>query len=115
MKAGPLDRRITIERFTTEKNEWNEDVEIWAPLVTVWCAKRDASASESYRAQSVSAQITTRFTIRYSSQVADVNPKDRIIYEGRPYNITAVREAKDGRRVALEIDAVARADTEPDQ
>lgn len=110
MKAGPLDRRITIERFTTEKNEWNEDVEVWAPLVTVWANRRDASAGESYRAQSVSAQITTRFTIRYSSQVADVNPKDRIRYEGRLYNIVAVREAAEGRRVALEIDAVARAD-----
>lgn len=110
MRAGELDRRVTIERYTTEKNEWNEDVEVWAPLATVWCAKRDVSAGESYRAQSVSAQITTRFTIRYSSQVADVNPKDRLIYEGRVYNITAVREAAEGRRVALEIDAVARAD-----
>lgn len=115
MKAGPLDRRITIERFTESRNEWNEPVFTWLPLTTVWANSRDASAGESYRAQSVSAEITTRFTIRYSSQVADVNPKDRIVYEGRLYNITAVREAKDGRRVALEIDAVARADTEPDQ
>lgn len=110
MRAGELDRRITIERYVETRGDFNEPIMTWEPLVTVWCAKRDASAGESYRAQSVSAQITTRFTIRYSSQVADVNPKDRIIYEGRVYNITAVREAAEGRRVALEIDAVARAD-----
>lgn len=114
MRAGELDRRITIERYTESRNEFNEPVLSWLPLATVWANRRDASASESWRAQEVGAQITTRFRIRYSSEVADVNPRDRIRYEGRLYNIVGVREAADGRNVALEIDAVARADTDED-
>lgn len=70
----------------------------------------DVSAMESFRAQSVIAQITPRFTIRYSNQFANVNLKDRISFEGRLYNITAVRVAAEGRRATLEIDAVARAE-----
>ena len=112
MRAGELDRRITIERYVETRGDFNEPVLTWEPLATVWASKTDASAGERYRAQAVGAEITSHFRIRYSSQVADVNPKDRLIYEDRVYNITAVREAKDGRRVALAIDAVARADTE---
>lgn len=108
--AGNLDRRITIRRATITYNEFNDPVESWADLVTVWAKRRDASATESYRAQEVGAQITARFTIRYSSDVADVDPKDRIAFGGREYNITGAREPEGTRNEWIEIDAVARAD-----
>jgi SPP1 family predicted phage head-tail adaptor len=108
--AGDLDRRITIRRATITYNEFNDPVETWADLVTVWAKRTDASAAESYRAQEVGAQISARFRIRYSSDVADVNPKDRIAFDGREYNITGVREAEGTRNEWIEIDAVARAD-----
>lgn len=109
MPAGALDRRITLRRAALVINEFNESIETWTDLATVWAARRDASASESYRAQEIGAEITTRFTIRWSSGVADVNPKDRVLCEGREYKITAVRDL--GRRTWREIDAVVRADT----
>jgi SPP1 family predicted phage head-tail adaptor len=106
--AGDLDRRMTIQRATTTLNEFNEPIETWGDLATVWAKRRDASATESYRAQEVGAQITARFTIRWSSVVASVNPRDRLSFDGRFYNITAVRDV--GRSRLREIDAVARAD-----
>lgn len=106
--AGDLDRRMTIQRATTTLNEFNEPIETWGDLATVWAKRRDASATESYRAQEVGAQITARFTIRWSSVVASVNPRDRLSYDGRLYNITAMRDI--GRNQWREIDAVARAD-----
>ena len=108
MISGDLDRRISILRATVAPNAFNEPVETWSTYATVWAARRDASASESYRAGEVGAQITTRFTIRWSPAVADVNPRDRIAFDGREYNITAVRNI--GRQRWREIDAVARAD-----
>lgn len=107
---GKLDRRITIQRATVTYNEFNDPIESWSDLVTVWAKRTDASAAESYRAQEVGAQISARFTIRYSSDVADVNPKDRIVFGGRDYNITGVREPDSTRNQWIEIDAVARAD-----
>jgi SPP1 family predicted phage head-tail adaptor len=106
--AGELDRRITIQRATVTRNEFNEPIESWGDLTTVWAKRRDASAAESYRAQEVGAEITTRFTIRWSMTAATVNPSDRVSFEGRLYNITAVRDV--GRNQWREIDAVARAE-----
>ena len=108
MNAGKLDRRITIRRAVMTPNAFNELVATWMDLATVWAGRRDASAAESYRAQEVGAQITTRFTIRWSPDVAGVDPKDRLRFEGRDYDITAVRDI--GRRQWREIDAVARSD-----
>jgi SPP1 family predicted phage head-tail adaptor len=109
MTAGRLDRRLTIRRATPAANRFNEPVLIWSDLVTVWAGRRDASANESYRAQEVGAEITTRFTVRWSAAIADVNPRDRVRVDGRDYDITAVRDVD--RRRWREIDAVARADT----
>jgi SPP1 family predicted phage head-tail adaptor len=106
--AGFLDRRITLQRATTERNWFNETIETWNTLAAVYANKADASASESYRAQEVGADITARFTIRYSTSVADLNPRDRLSFDGLLYNITGVREKQ--RKRWIEIDCVARAD-----
>lgn len=108
--AGGQDRRITIQRATVSYNAFNEPIESWATLASVYVNRKDVSASESYRAQEVGAQITTRFKVRYSSDISDVNPADRLTFQGTVYNITAVRETQRNRW--LEIDAVARPDIE---
>lgn len=106
--AGTLDRRITLQRATVSYDAFNEPVATWGTLAVVSGGKRDASAAESYRAQEVGAQITTRFVVRYSPALVDLNPVDRLVFLSRTYNITAVREVERNRW--LEVDAVARAD-----
>jgi SPP1 family predicted phage head-tail adaptor len=106
--AGRMDRRLVIQRATTSRNDLNEPIESWANLATVYANRRDASAGEAYKAQEVGAELTCRFTVRYSSVLAAVTPTDRILYAGRLYNITGLRETKRNRWI--EIDAVARAD-----
>jgi head-tail adaptor len=64
----------------------------------------------THPAQEVGAQISARFVIRRTSKVADVNPKDRISFKGREYNITRVGEPAGTRNRWIEIDAVARAE-----
>ena len=108
--AGDLDRRITIQRATTTLNEFNEPIETWTDHATVWAKRSDASAVESYRTQEVGAEITARFIIRRSTQVHDVNPRDRVSFNGKVYNITRVSEPVGTRNFWLEIHAAARAD-----
>lgn len=109
LRAGDLNRRITIERFTsTQDSGSGEEVRTWFTHATVWASKWDVSDGERIAAAEVQASITTRFVIRFSSQVSDVNPKDRIAFEGRSYAIEAVKEI--GRREGIEISASARAD-----
>jgi SPP1 family predicted phage head-tail adaptor len=108
MKAGSLDRRITLLRGIETRNQFNEPILSWAPVATVWASKEDIRDAERVASQEVGADITSRFQIRYSSAVADVNPKDRLQLDDKVYDIVAVKEI--GRRDGLEISAIARAD-----
>lgn len=108
MRAGSLDRRLTLRRRVVTTNALNEDVETFPDLATVWASKADVSDAEKVRAQQVGAEITTRFVVRWSVDLATLNPKDRCACEGREYEITGVKEV--GRRDGIEITASARAD-----
>jgi SPP1 family predicted phage head-tail adaptor len=117
LQAGDLNRRITLQRATvTTSTPYNEPVEVWGDLGTVAARRVDASAGEGYRAAEVGAQISTRFTVRYSSLTRTLTPKDRISFDDnngngvRLYNITGTREPIGTTRQWIEIDAVASAD-----
>jgi len=110
MRAGKLDRRLTIRRLTeTGRNNYNEPIVDWADVATVWAQQRPERGSERVAASQLAGTSVMTFHIRYR---ADVTVKDRLVYEGRKYEIIAPpREI--GRRVVTEIDAIARAD-DPD-
>lgn len=107
-RASTLDRRLTLRRATVTADAYNEPVEVWADLATVWGSRKDIGDGERWRAAEIGAEITTRFVIRWSSEVASLSPKDRLIEGGREYDIHGIKEI--GRREALEITAKARAD-----
>lgn len=108
MQAGKLDRRITVRRAVVTQNAYNEDVETWSDLFTVWASYKPVSDAEQVKAAAVGASITARFQIRWSAQAVSITPLDQLSFEGRAFNITGVKEI--GRREGLEISAVARAE-----
>ena len=108
MDAGRLDRRITINRATTTMDGFNEPVQTWGTLATVWANVAPVNDSERLRAGETLASKQSRFTIRYSSTVATVDPRDRLTFDGQVYDINGVKEIK--RREMLEITATARAE-----
>jgi SPP1 family predicted phage head-tail adaptor len=111
--SGDLDRRITILRPEITFNEFNEPIETFVALMTVSAKRSDVSAGEAFRAQEVGAQLTTRFTLRWSDRAATVDARHRVRFGGRDYNITGIREREDRERW-IEIDAVVRAETPVD-
>jgi len=108
MKAGKLDRRITLQRFTSTVDAYNEPVLTWAPLAVRWASYEPLSDGERFRAGETAADASARFVIRWSSEVSSLNPKDRLTFEGVTYQILRVKEI--GRREGLEITTSARAD-----
>jgi SPP1 family predicted phage head-tail adaptor len=107
MRAGKLDRQLTIQRLTeVGRDGVNEPVMAWAEIATVWAQQRPDRGSERFAAAQVSGTSVMTFHIRY---MADLSDQDRLLYEGKTYQIIAPpREI--GRRVVTEIDAVAKAD-----
>lgn len=109
LNSGALDRRITLMRYGISYNADNEPIEGYTAFATVWASWRRATAREILASAEISAAASDIFEIRYSSEVASLNPKDRLTYDGASYNITAVQEI--GRREGLRIAAARRADT----
>jgi len=105
MRAGKLDRRIEIHRLTeTGRTAFNEPVLSWSKVATVWAQQRPDRGTERFAAAQVNGAAVLSFHIRYR---ADLTEKDRIVYEGRTYEIVAPpREI--GRRSVTEIDCVTR-------
>lgn len=108
LSAGKLDRRIRLERFTETRDEYNEPVKTWALLANRWAAYEPLSDGEKFSASETAANASARFRIRWSSAVADLNPKDRLIFGGDTWEIVRVKEI--GRREGIEITAASRAD-----
>ena len=84
--AGDLDRRVTLERYGVTRDAWNNPIEGWLPLATVWASKHDISDTERLRGAEVGSTLTTRFVIRWSKTVTDFNTKDRLVCEGLERN-----------------------------
>lgn len=113
ISAGDLDRSITIQRFTSTPNEFNEPVETWMDFKTVRSMRRDVSDRqriEMTAAGQVGAFLASRFTIRSSTETRTVKPTDRILHEGSTWSIHGVKEADEGRFRFIEITAVKDAD-----
>lgn len=109
MRRGNLDRLIQFQRATMVDDGFGM-VEVWGDHGDpIWSSKTDVSDAERYRASEVAASITTRFVVRWSAFSRDLTPKDRLVCEGREFNITGIKEGK-GRRRWLEITAAARVD-----
>lgn len=104
MKAGALDRRVTIERYSVTQNAYGEEVESWSPLTTVSAQVIQQSGREFLAADALQASVRVLFRLRW---IEGVKGTDRVIYGDRQHNIQEVKEL--GRREGLELMTVAAA------
>lgn len=102
VRAGRLDRRITIQTFTESQNSVGEPIKTWSNLATVWAAKLDVTGREAFTGVERYAEVDTKFKIRWRD---DLSVEMRISYDGRYYDIVHIAEI--GRQEALEIMATA--------
>jgi SPP1 family predicted phage head-tail adaptor len=96
--AGKMDRVAVIMSRTLAPNAYNEQIETFTALDTVWAEKVELSGQEQLAAQQVSAEVTTIFRIRWRS---DVTTTCRLLVEGVTYGIVYIAEL--GRRERLEL------------
>lgn len=115
MRAGKLDRRITIEVRAAgspmPKDEFGEPIYSWSTFAEVWATKKDVTSRERFApiTSQVIADVDTVFSTRWFPLGAEVQADThRIRYAERLYNIVGVAEI--GRRQGLEISTTARAE-----
>lgn len=102
MRAGDIDRRITIERFTQTQAPDGSPIETWAPLGTVW-AKVDQQGGREFfaTAQEVSERKVV-FRIRW---IEGLTVLDRVMCDGAEHDIVEVRRL--GRKEGVELHCTA--------
>lgn len=110
--AGDLDRRITIMRAASEDDGLSSIPGAMAPLAQRWAKKTDASDGERMRASEQGQEITSRFLVRDDSVTRTITGKDMLVCEGRTYAVSGTKEYG-GRRIGIEITAIARPDATP--
>ena len=102
MKAGELDREITIDKVTLTQSASGEAQETWTKFAGVWAKVTPLSASERFRAEGLHSFRVSVFRIRH---LAGLLPTMRIQYEGIVWRITGIAEL--GRREGYDITAEA--------
>jgi SPP1 family predicted phage head-tail adaptor len=100
MRAGRLDRSITIQRVADTVDDAGTVAEAWADLATMRAELVNLAATETDLAAGPAATRTIMFRTRY---LAGITVADRVLYEGDEFKITSVVEI--GRRRALELHA----------
>lgn len=98
MRAGKLDRTITIERATVAVNDAGTAVETWATLATMRVQRIQNLTAEELRDFGGSSEDSETFRGRW---LDGVTVQDRVQFEGEPYNIKSLKQI--GRRRSLEI------------
>lgn len=92
MRAGRLDKRVTIQSPATGQDAYGEPLNTWTNFVAdgdgkVWASIVDLSGREYVVAAAVQNLVLTKITIRY---LAGVAAKMRVVHGARIYNIEEV-------------------------
>lgn len=110
MRAGRLDRRITIQRKVITLSDSGEPIKHWGTLAERSASMTPVRGDERFNDPQFIAEEQIEFRVRYSSVLSDLNPLDRVIYPSlvsgaalvrRIHDILAVHEI--GRREGLQI------------
>jgi SPP1 family predicted phage head-tail adaptor len=101
MRAGKLDKTITIERATEMVDANGVFQSAWATVATVRAQLIEASSEEFFRDQGAAAETVAVFRLWF---LDGITVADRVRYAGRVYNIKQVKEL--GRRQGLELRTV---------
>ncbi|AOW22228.1 phage head-tail adapter protein [Sphingomonas melonis TY] len=112
INAGDLDRRITILRATAADDGLSSVPGEMKTMAQRWANKTDVSDGERMRASEQGQEITSRFLVRDDSVTRTIDGRDMLVCEGRTYAVVGTKEYG-GRRVGIEITAIARPDATP--
>ena len=88
--AGQLDRRITIQSFTTTTDDFGEVVKSFTTLAEVWAKVEEKRGNEGEDGNQLVATKRVEFFIRYRS---DINEQMRIVYNNETYKIETILNA----------------------
>lgn len=104
MHSLQFDKRIRIERPSTELDDYGHRVEGWELVAEVWAAVRPMGSTERLAAFQMQSGQTHVITTRYSAALALARGEWRMVFKGRPLNIIGLPRNPDEGNVWLVFD-----------
>lgn len=98
MRAGALDRTITLQRSTTTISDGGQPSQVWSDLATVRAQQVQASTDEFIRGYGASEKTVVVFRMWWLDGITNA---DRVLYGGQTLNIKEIKEL--GRRAGVEL------------
>ena len=102
MRAGRLDKTLTIERVTTIVDEYGTPVDGWATVATVRAQRVRLNVEEQLRAFGNTAEAVAVFRIRHMD---GLTLADRITCDGETFDLKGIEPL--GRREGMDLRCVA--------
>lgn len=99
MRAGKLDRRITLRAKSTTKNTFGEDVVTWTDIATVWAEWIPKGGTERWASRLLLDTADGAFQIRHRT---DLDALDEVLFDGKQYRVIG-EPTEIGRREGLLI------------
>lgn len=95
MRSGSLNRRITVQSYTTTVNAYGEPIKSWSTYAQRWAAVEPLLGREYWAAQQVVAENSVRFRMRHDATTSAITPKMRVSYDSRTFDINSVINVKE--------------------
>lgn len=102
MSIGERRHRVTFQRSTLSKDDFGEPDNSWSDLCTSWALVQPMKGAERFSSRQVQADIDYRIVTRNRSELSDLGPGDRALWNGHTYDIRFVIP-RDHRHSELEI------------
>ncbi len=102
MRAGDMDRWITIQSVEYVFDDFGGFEEVWTDVADVWAHVSQQSGREFFAAGGIQSERKVVFRLRWLDGITVIH---RVVYDGREHNIHEVREL--GRREGLELHTTA--------
>lgn len=103
MRAGRIRERVIFQRRAPGKNDFGEENGEWQDIATVWAGVEPIKGRELFAAQQTMSEVTTQIVCRYSSFLAGITAKDRILHGTTVYDIKAPPINVSSRRRELQF------------
>lgn len=103
MRAGAFRQPVRVEtRDESTLNSYNETSESWTRLLETRAAMSAGGGREFNEGGGTAADVTHVLRIRSSRLARTITPKNRLILDGRTFEIVAAID-RDGRRRVVEL------------
>jgi SPP1 family predicted phage head-tail adaptor len=98
MKAGKLDKRVTIKVKSATRDSYGAEIIGWSTLATVWAEVTPISGREFFVASQFVPEAQFKVRIRYRE---DFDETAKITYDSADHDILYIAEI--GRQEGLEV------------